>query len=697
MKVSDISEKEIVFYDIETSSQYAPYCELKMVAFQLGIDSEPVLVDRSNQEVFRKLVADPDIIKVSYNGINFDDIVLWRYGFYVHPRNRHDMFLALKTIRPTFPSFSLKFVNWALNIPDQTLEDAWHEPEARLDAWLLHHQLGKDGMYRAPKKLLGEYCKHDVRETVNSFLAIWELVQQPQHWKPYVKLELAMGEPLHEMILLGQEYIDLDQIVRKIKELEKEKEEWKEKARVISKGKIKNVGSSQQVATYFRTVDKLELKLSDEGNFQVRKSDLLDLIDIEDETKDQNKIARCCYEVRDTTKVIGYLRSYLRAGQYEQQRNTANGKREDSLFRPSNSTICLSQRRLGNRSNKKGSNYSPLSIPKSYYLSSARTRRFQSSSFFGINWQNQNDRSKVIQLVPEGWLGFWLDSTQIENVVHIWASEDKERREAYEADVDWNEYVWLTNTVLGGNRTKAELDKIESVIHPGWSVYKQYKTIKLALNFGMGTNLFAETTGLSKFAAESLFEEVHGACQAIRRLQHKVRRVIKEKGYIPDPFGHIYSGSVDQAYKIVAYLVQGCGTGSIPKAMTVANYRVLHSLDSSYPLFFPCIYHPYRERYQYGVLCGTTHDECAGRISLGLPTDLIVSWLRQMLYNMEEKFSSLFDGIPLRAKLTVSLTNAAEQKKLDHRKPGFEEQLREIITEGKNGKATSVTEHRSIS
>jgi hypothetical protein len=42
---------------------------------------------------------------------------------------------------------------------------------------------------------------------------------------------------------------------------------------------------------------------------------------------------------------------------------------------------------------------------------------------------------------------------------------------------------------------------------------------------------------------------------------------------------------------------------------------------------------------------------------------------------MEEKFSPLFDGIPLRAQLAVSITNAGEQVELNHHAPDFERRL----------------------
>ena len=121
------------------------------------------------------------------------------------------------------------------------------------------------------------------------------------------------------MMLLGREYLNLADIEEKIKQLEQEKEEWILKAREISGGKVWNVTSSKQVSKYLIDVDRIELDLSDKGNFQVRKSDLLDFLNLDDNTKDKNQIARCCYEARDATKVIGYLRSYLRAGRYEQQ------------------------------------------------------------------------------------------------------------------------------------------------------------------------------------------------------------------------------------------------------------------------------------------------------------------------------------------------------------------------------------------
>jgi hypothetical protein len=276
-----------------------------------------------------------------------------------------------------------------------------------------------------------------------------------------------------------------------------------------------------------------------------------------------------------------------------------------------------------------------------------------------------------------------LDSTQIENVAHIWASDDLDRKRAYIEDSNWNEYVWLCNRILGKEQSKEDLDSVHSRVNPAWSIYKQYKTIKLALNFGMGPDKFAGSVGLDRKKARMLFEQVHAACPAIRKLQRIVRDTIARDGFIKDPFGHIYSGDLNDAYKLVAYLIQGCGTGSIPKAMTVANFKTLHEMDCPFPMYYPYIFHPHKKIYSFGVLTGTTHDECAGRISLGLPNDRIVYLLRNLLYNMEERFSKLFD-MPLRAKLYVSLTNAAEVEEIDHQEIGsFEDKLITVINHGK--------------
>src|SRR5271166_1397629 len=260
VKVNDIPEDQFLAYDIETAAPHplpegvktdikgavsAAYAKLHMIAFRVGVSGEPELVDDSNRERFRRMLRDPNIIKVSYNGINFDDMVLWRYKYFVEPRGRHDMYLALKTVAPTLPSYSLKFVN-KLYFGD------WHEPEGRLWDWLKHN--GSVRMYAAPHDLLSEYCKHDVRQTVAVFRMIWEIVQRPLHWGAYRKLELKMAEPLHEMILIAGEYMDVEDIDNRIREAEIRKLGHNDKVVELTEGKITNALSAKQVSEYLPKV-----------------------------------------------------------------------------------------------------------------------------------------------------------------------------------------------------------------------------------------------------------------------------------------------------------------------------------------------------------------------------------------------------------------------------------------------------------
>jgi hypothetical protein len=724
VKLEDIPEDSIIFYDIETGpptdlakfcidqrmrkpiESYkgaisAAYCQLHMKAYQLGLNGEPQLVEtEAENQVFRDLLRDPNILKVSYNGINFDDIVLWRYGYYVEPRGRHDMYLALKTCAPMLYSYSLKYVN------EVYFGDS-HDTEGELFDWLLHSP-NPDLMYKAPKNLLAEYCKHDVRQTANVFRMIWEVIQRPIHWHTYRRLEIKMAEPLHEMILQAGEWVSVADINNRILELLEEQTKLEMYAR--RNFGIANLGSQKEITTILHHKFGKKFAVSEAGNFIFRKLDKLHLMsEAEDSTAEikaelghtillgtdspEVQITKLHYGYIDLGKVVSYLRSYYLAARYEQQRraNRRNGnhsKGKDCGIHPSTATGSLSESgdraTTTNGQGDKGSNKTGLiKIPKSYYLSGARTRRILSSSLFGINFQNQNKRSKVVQLVPPGWLGAWFDLTQIENVVHIYESADEARRISYEEDPDWSEYVWLVNTVMGEERTKDYWDSIDSPENPQWSIYKQYKTIKLALNFGMGVDKFTKTTGLSREKAVKLFDRVQQACPAIRDLQSTVRNNIKRDGFVTDAFGHIYAGSAKSAYKVVAYLIQGCGTGSVPKAMTVANYETLHSIDSIDPIYFPNIRHRYKQTYAFTALSGLTHDEIAFRISLGVPIREIVRLVRECIYNMEEKFSDRFDNIPLRVKCYFSVTNASEQKELDHRKPDFDEKLIAIIKEGR--------------
>ena len=668
IRVSDIADDRFLAYDIETTSVHAAYTSLRMVGYQLGLQNKPQLVDlksSTERRRFRDLLRDPEIIKVSYNGINFDDMVLARHGFYVEPRNRHDMFLALKTIAPNLPSYSLKFVSWYFF-------GDWHEPERRLHAWLVHNGKGRQHYFDAPEKVLGPYCMHDVRQTVKIFRMIWEIIQRPLHWEVYNKMELAMAGPLHEMVLIAGEWFDPKQIKESIAALKEERQQMIDNVIKLSGGKITKPTSSTQVARYLHDENSVELELSKAGNYLAGKSELVEI-------SSKNPIADGVLKIRDIGKVIQHYENYLDAVIYERLRRKNDPERLNRWLTKkglndeiSADVPCFDAEESISRSSMIGSN-TYEAIPKAYSMSNAKTRRFTSASQFGINFQNQNKRTKVVQLVPKGWLGIWIDSRQIENVVHIWASGDKVRRAAYEADINWNEYVWLCNQVLRKEHTRKELEDTVSPMNPAWSIYKTYKTVKLALNFFMGLRKFAKTTGLDMYRAERLFEEVHAACPAIRQIANVLIKGSRD-GFIRDPFGHVYA-VMEDTQKMVPYFVQGCGTGSVPKAMTVANYRTLHALDTKTMDFEPCVYNRFTRQFSYGIICGTTHDECAMRISLGLPTKTIIWLIRRCLYNMEEKFSPLFDNIPLRAQLAVSITNAGDQVELNHHAPDFEQRL----------------------
>jgi hypothetical protein len=604
LSIADLDDRKLLFYDIETDHQYSPYAKLRMIGVQVGLNSEPYLIETPAQEKeFRRMLADPTMLKFGWNSRSFDDIVLQRYNYPVNEINAHDLMLAVKTVHPTSPSYSLKFCNF------DTFSDP-HFPEMELEAWA--KKTGQD-KWTAPKELLGPYCLHDITQTANMFQVYWDHVILDRHWAAYC-LDISQGAPLHEMMLRGGIYLDPKNLGLRINDLNGEKLYWEQKAFQLSKGKVLNPNSSKQVGLWLDQ-QGFDLELSDNGAFSVPKELLLDLLDLDDPSNDQDQVLRCTYEVRKVNSSLKYYENYLKALQ-------------DTTY------------------NLQRCNW----IPTSFSISSARTRRYTSSSLFGLNFQNPNKEAKKVQLVPEGWLGVWIDSTQVENVVHIYESRDMARRRAYEADVNWNEYVWLANRILSSNLSKDELDAIPSEQNPRWSVYKQFKTTKLALNFGMGIDKFCSMNGLEKRIGKMMFDQTHEACPAIHGLQERVTQRLLCNGYVQDTFGHIYSGNLRQAYKVVAYLIQGCGTGSLPKAQIRAAYDTLQEYD-----FGPI---------EAGHLCGTTHDELGLRLSLQLGKKDIFVTLQKLMYNMTEKFSPKFDNIPLRAKLYLSRTTAAEAQEI---------------------------------
>lgn len=500
------------------------------------------------------------------------------------------------------PSFSQKFLSFYY-------QGDPHFAEGKMQRWMKENDKGWD---QVPESILDPYNRHDIIQLRNLFLMVWDVVIRTEYWEPYMT-SLMVGEPLAEMETEGGLYIDHEGCRQRLHSLQKIVQTETRKALEMTDGVVLNANSSQQLGRYFSEYDKLELELTDSGEFRVDKSVLVSL-------RDENPLADCAYRIREANGEIKYFENYLNALEVK------HPKRKDW-------------------------------IPVQYSQDAARTRRFTSQSLFKLNFQNPSEAADEVSLVPPGYLGWWIDATQIENVVHIYETEDWARRKAYEEDANWNEYVWLCNMMYGETKTKDEWDNKEENPHPiigHWSKYKGAKTAKLAANFGMGIKKYAKMNGVSYDIAEELMHELHAVCPAIRGLQNKVAFKLKQDGYVTDSFDYRYTGPIEKAYKVVAYLIQGCGTGSLPKSQIRSNWETIRKFDRYMS-----------HQYKAGVMCTTTHDENGGRISLALGTRRILQLLQKLDYNMTEKFSPKFDNIPLRAKLYLSKTNAANSIECD--------------------------------
>lgn len=615
--IEELDEEEIFFYDIETDCQFAPYAKLRLIVAQVGLNGKPYVVRTEAQHRdFRRRLANPRILKFGWNNKSFDDIVLARHGYPVCELNSHDLMLACKTVAPHLASYSLKFVNW------HYFADP-HWPEFELERFALKEGIVK---WDVTGPMMDRYALHDIVQTKHMFQLFWDVVIRKAHWSAY-RLDISQGAPVLEMETEGGLYLDPEDLTQRIASLQNEKLYWEQQAYQLSGGKVQNPNSSKQIGLYLDS-QGFDLELSGNGDFSVPKSLLLDLLDLDNPLNDKNSVARCTYEVRRVNSSLKYYENYLEALNH-----------------------CKEHLHRG-------------WIPIQVSISNARTRRYTSNSKYKLNFQNPDKEAKKVQLVPPGHVGVWIDSTQVENVVHIYESDDYLRRAAYEADPDWNEYVWLCNRILGGRRSKKELDSIPSPQVPHWSIYKQFKTIKLALNFGMGVAKFCKSCGVDERTGLHMFGLVHDACPAIHVLQRRVAEDIAKYGHVTDAFGHIYTGSVRQAYKVVAYLIQGCGTGSLPKAQIRANYDTLREYDG-YVRGEADRRASTHSRYKAGVMCGTCHDENSLRLRLSLGESTIVEVLNKLMYNMTDRFSPKFDNIPLRAKLYLSRTTCEEAEEVN--------------------------------
>lgn len=593
------------YYDVETDHQYAPYATLNLVGILWEDDREEIFqapFSNRDQEYLQELFASEEE-KIGFNNCNFDDLVLYNHGFSVNETNRHDGFLAAKTLYPELPAFSLKFLNW-------WFFGDYHMPEYHLESNQLLKGAGSK-FIGADDKLLKIYNRHDLFQHKNLWKKCLEdgILTDENHRRAYL-LDLSNGKPLEEMIFKGGLYVDRPRTEYLIQNLEKAMARNSFRVEIITKGRVQNANSNKQLGKYFDE-EGIELELTEKGAFKVDKELLEDLWRL-------HPVAKCVRNVRKINAQLKYYKNYIRA-------------LDDKSFHAS-----------------KGENY----IPVSFSISGARTRRYTSSSKYGLNFQNSSDVAKKVLIVPPGWIAWWLDETQIENVVHIYESNDIARRKAYEADPEWSEYVWLCNKILGRNLSKKELDSIQSKVNPLWSVYKQYKTVKLMMNFGAGVRKFASVTGFPEREARGLFEDIHKACPAIKQLQNLIEEKIRRYGEVYDVFGHVYRGSPETAYKIVAYLIQGCGTGSLNKAQIRANWETGQKYNQKYGE-------------DVALLSCTTHDEIGGYIHLErIGEKETENILTELKFNMTERFSPLFDNIPLRSKLYLSTTNAIKRKEV---------------------------------
>lgn len=609
-----------LYYDLEGDHEHPPYVEMTLFGIlvedpgapdddEVYVWEAPFTTEKIKQ--ISDLLCVSGIERVSFNSLNYDDLVCANYGFTVPEEGTHDAMLAIKTCFPGLPAHGLKFLCWHL------LGDPhWAEFDLKQSG----HRFGDKVTTN-----LKAYHRHDLKQHQAIWKYVKPFVELERHRDAY-KLDMEMKFPLQEMVYDGGVLVDTKKAAETLSELKEKYLDIQAEMRLVTDGKVQNANSNKQVGKYLAEVEEFGLNLTATGEFQVKKKDLAEIVGMTDEEMRAWKIgnaapfssvAMLAWQMKDNENLRKYVEHYY---------NAAIGTGLDGW------------------------------IPSAYSISRAATRRTLSKSFYKINFQNSTEAIDEFKLVPSGYLGWFIDSTQVENVVHIYESSDVARRLAYESDEDWNEYVWLCNRILGTTKNKKELDSIKSKQIPHWSVYKLYKTVKLALNFGMGIKKFCKMLGIDYAVGKAIFDDIHRACPAIKQLQDYVESTLHSQGYVQDTFGHIYTGYEEEAYKVVAYLIQGCGTGSLPKAQMRANYNTLHSWSENLGA-------------SVGPLNSTTHDENSGLLRLDLGEEVLTTILQEIMENMTTKFSHKFDGIPLRAKLYLTTTNWKDRK--EHEQPNW--------------------------
>lgn len=592
---------DTLYFDFETDNPYGPYASLNLIGFQFN--DEPAKTCKydkfSPEEEEFRGYLADPQVRVVGFNIVNFDNQVAMNHGFKIAGPIDDLFLMAKTLYPAHPAYSMKLL--ALT----ELHDV-HWAEGEVEAY--KRKFGVEDWSAIPDRLLIPYLQHDMWQTKALHQHFLKLIADKKFaQQAYKNVEIRGARYLPRMIFNGI-YIDREYCEDKLKGndqkdiigLEEEKRLLYAKAE--RKFGVTNLLSVKQVGEVL-DLDGYHVALTEDNRYSLDKRELVDL-------KEKSPLAQLVYEAREIQAVKGFMENFLEAASV--------GKPY-----PSSNLVC---------------------IPTAFSQSAARSRRFISGSCYGINFQNLSQKAKEGIAVPPDWIECQIDLTAIEEVIHIFYTKDDTRRALYEADEKYSAYVTLANLFYGEAKTKDEWDEIPFEANPVWSRYKAFKTAKLAANFSMGEKKFAKTHRCQIEVAREILGSLHQACPAIKWLVQHVTRKLEKLGVLYDPFGHAYAGPIDKAYKVVAYLIQGTAASLLKMVL----WDIL-SFQDRYPKQFQG--------------CATVHDSVIFRMHKSLGLDCILDILNQCRYISTKKYSPLFDGIPLRSKPALSITNWAAFKK----------------------------------
>lgn len=517
--------------------------------------------------ILRSLLRNPKIPKVFHNG-KFDLQVLEGNGISVNGE-LHDTMALAKCLDARLPSFSLKHLMYCF------LGDFHLEQLAMTEWFLSHGYKAMDDMALLPKEIIDAYTRKDVEGTFLLWELLWPMVQKEGLVKSY-ETERGLIRPVAAMernpLLIDRKWVRLHYANVNIKA----KGIYNEMKGMVDDDEDFNPNSIPQV-TRLLMLEGFALEINEKGNAKF------------------DKAARA--------KIDHPL---------------AKLKSELSVLTKTTATYC--------KNLIKATETSPLIFPN-FQISEAVTRRFSSRGVdkIKINWQNFPEEMRRCLLIPKGKVGWFFDYKQIENIIHIYFTQDAERRAAYEADENWSEYIWLAERILGEKINKAD------------SRYKRIKSVKLGMNYGLGARKFATMNGIPFGEAREHFNAIQKACPAIKQLHRDVGRILAAKGFVTDPFGYRYWGDPEKGYKVTAWLVQGCAAALMKEAIIQVS-----QIEGVTPAL-------------------TIHDEL-----FFLTDDDSEQWARaKCAYFAMTNFSHLFSGIPIRVETCRSQTNWLSKEKVE--------------------------------